>query len=92
MPIVRIQLPRQKLIVVLNDVPHQCILQQLVAVVHLHTQTIQRINNLVIIRNNRLAIARQLRQEMSLNLVKQRQFHLLRIHQHKLHIGRMLLV
>ena len=92
MPIVRIQLPRQELIVVLNDVPHQRVLQQFVAVVHLHAQTVQRINNLVIIRNNRLAIARQLRQEMSLNLVKQRQFHLLRIHQHKLHIGRMLLV
>ena len=92
MPIVRIQFPRQELIVVLNDVPHQRVLQQLVAIVHLYTQTVQRINNLVIIRNNRLAIARQLRQEMSLNLVKQRQFHLLRIHQHKLHIGRMLLV
>ena len=57
-PIVRIQPTRRKLLVVLLHVPTARIFQQVVAIVHLNTERIERVNYLLRIRDNGLVGAR----------------------------------
>ena len=65
--LLRIQPPRDELLVVFLDVSRSGFLQQLVTVVHLDTERVQGIDNLFCICDDRLFLVRQLREEVLLD-------------------------
>ncbi len=92
MAVLRVQAPADELGVVLLDVAHLGILEQLVALVHFNAKAVQRGHHLLRVGDDRFALARQLGQEVPLDLVEEGELHLLRIHQHELDLARVLLV
>ncbi len=87
-----IQFARYKLGIVFFKVSTACILEQIVAIVHLNTKWIQSVDHFLSICNNRLLSSWKLRKKMPLNLIEKCQFHFFRIYQDKFQLRRVLLV
>ena len=87
-----VQFPSHELGIVFLQIPYPRFLEQGIAVVHLHTQGVERVDNFLGIRDDCFLGARKLCKEMSFNLVEQGQFHFLGIHQDKLQLRGVLLV
>ena len=82
-----------ELIVVLINLLHIRHLQQVVAMIHQLTERVERTHNLLHVRDNRLIlILRETGHIVRSNLVVDTEFHLLRVHEHKLQLVRMLLI
>ena len=76
--------------IVFLDITHLRHLQQVVAVVHLHAQGVERAHHLFRVGDDGIAVVGQRGQIVVLDGRIEREFHLLRIHQHELHLARML--
>ena len=90
--VLRIQLAPDKLGVVLLEVAALGILEQLVPLVHFEAQRLDGPDHLAVVGDDRLFAVRQLGEVVALDVVEEGQFHLLRIHQDKLELARVLLV
>src|SRR3712207_5577436 len=88
----RIQAAIDELLVVFSDVTHMSHFQQVIPSIHFHTNRIQRLHHFGHIRNDRFSLIGQFGKEMILNHRIDAELYLLGVDQHKLQLGRMLLV
>src|SRR5690606_23275046 len=92
MSLVRIKLPGNEFRIVLFQVSTTCILQEIVTVVHLDTERVERVDDLFGIRYDSLLRSGEFGEEVPLNLIEESQYYVLRIDQDKLQLRRVLFV
>ena len=90
MALERVELAAQELLVVFGNLPFTCDAEQLVAVVHLDAEGLQRADYLVGIGDDSFFLVRQLGQIMLLQQAVEIQLDLLGVYHHKLQLTRML--
>ena len=83
MAFLRIKFAGGKFFVVLFNISNAGFFQQIVPVVHLYTQGIERMHNLLCICNNGVFFARQLGKKMPFDFFINTQLYFFRIYQHK---------
>ena len=86
MPFFGIELSTNKLGVVLGKISALSVLEEVIALIHLDTQRVQRSDNLGCVRDDCFLAVGQFRQIMALDMIEQSQFHLFRIYQNKLQL------
>jgi len=89
-PFERVKFTRKELLVILLNVSYMGKLEEVVAGIHLNCKRFKSIDNLLSIGNNSLFCIGKFCQEVVLNLCIEREFNLLRVHKHELHLGWML--
>ena len=92
MPVLGVELTVDKLVVVLRNLAHLRNLQQVVALIHLDAERVERAHHLLHVSDDGLLAVRQLGQVVPLDLAVERQLHLLGVDHHKLQLRRMFLV
>ena len=92
MTVLRVQLAVDKLRVIFLDVTASCVLQELVTVVHFHTQRVQGLYYLRHVGNDGVLSVGQLGQEMAFNRRIDGKFHLLRVDDDELQLTGVLFV
>ena len=92
MTVLRVQLAVDKLRVIFLDVTASCVLQELVTVVHFHTQRVQCLYYLRHVGDDGILSVGQLGQEMAFNRRIDGKFHLLRVDDDELQFTGVLLV
>ena len=90
--VLRIQLAVDKLRVIFLDVTASRVLQELVTVVHFHTQRVQRLHHLRHVGDDGILSVGQLGQEVTLNRRVDGKFHLLRVNNDELQLTGVFLV
>ena len=95
MAVLRVELPFAELLVVFLDVPCVSLLQEVVAVVHLYAEALERLDDLVHVGDDgffHVFVAFDLCQEVVHDGGIEAELHLLRVNHHELQLCRMLLV
>ena len=86
------QLLIEEFLVILLDRAHRCKLQQLIAVIHLHTERLERTHHFVDIGNDGLIFAIKLRKEVFLEYAIEAELDHLGVYHHELEVCRVHLV
>ena len=92
MPIERIQFTSDKLLVVFFQVSGTSLLKQVIALIHLKTERIKRIDHLTGLRYDRFILIWKISQEVLIDTTIRKELHLLRIYQYELDLTRMFLI
>ena len=92
MAVVRVQPALDEFAVVLLEVAAAGFFQQVVPLVHLDAERVEGRDDLRDVRDDGVLFARQLREVVALDVVEQREFHLLRVDEHELELRRVLAV